>query len=563
MRILFLAWLMWLPSAQALEFGLPEVVSAQGEPLEVRFAVTGLEPTTPEQLFPLLAPEAKFTEQGIDRSAALSVLTYSIETQAGEVDLVIRTTEPWSDSELTTLVEVFTPEGPTLLPVSVQVPTSDPVAQGMTETVLSVPNGATLWRLASSVQPDGLTVEQVMMALYDTNAQAFEFDNVNALERGSTLRVPTLEVMALETATESKARFDQHMQSPKANFPRSSRRVEGVIATVETVIPEVIDAGEATNALDATDASAVSADGSAVIQSETASVSDTPSNPLSDTTATAPEVERLIEKITALESKLEAVDQKLEAITALPAPQASAPAINPTPATEVASEPVSTPLEPGFEIDAAEILNAILNRVPTRAEFDAFRKTEVGQGTLILIGVLFFALLARRVYGQQPHVSTARPAADEVRPAAISSDPVEKPSHANVEVSPVTDGTLESLAEVAPSTEADALESAIERLKSRIEDPTRSHETDALYAEGADDDALMNAFSAEALNEHPEWGEDPDDEQEIATHQLELARDYLNKGMTQTAIELLERVAVSPDKASATQARTLLNAHRA
>ena len=44
--------------------------------------------------------------------------------------------------------------------------------------------------------------------------------------------------------------------------------------------------------------------------------------------------------------------------------------------------------------------------------------------------------------------------------------------------------------------------------------------------------------------------------------QLELAQNYLDMGMTQTAIELLERVSVSPDQASAEKARALLDVHR-
>ena len=49
--------------------------------------------------------------------------------------------------------------------------------------ILTVKNGSTLWRLANRVKPDALTIEQVMMALYDENPDAFEYNNVNALEK--------------------------------------------------------------------------------------------------------------------------------------------------------------------------------------------------------------------------------------------------------------------------------------------------------------------------------------------------------------------------------------------
>ena len=104
----------------------------------------------------------------------------------------------------------------------------------------------------------------------------------------------------------------------------------------------------------------------------------------------------------------------------------------------------------------------------------------------------------------------------------------------------------------------DALRPEIATVKSKLEGRTRLYEAEALYQEG--DDALIDAFSADALNENPEWGQDPDDEADVATHQLELARNYLDMGMTQTAIELLQRVAVSPHQASAQAAKALLDA---
>jgi FimV-like protein len=110
-------------------------------------------------------------------------------------------------------------------------------------------------------------------------------------------------------------------------------------------------------------------------------------------------------------------------------------------------------------------------------------------------------------------------------------------------------------------TNADMLDSAIEQLKMKIEDPSRHEEAEALYQGG--DDMLINAFSADALNENPDWGQDLDDEADVAAHQLELARSYLEMGMKETAIELLERVVVSPDRACANQARVMLDAHRA
>ena len=130
------------------------------------------------------------------------------------------------------------------------------------------------------------------------------------------------------------------------------------------------------------------------------------------------------------------------------------------------------------------------------------------------------------------------------------------------------EGALESAierlkAEIEEPTKQEEIavkETAIERLKSRIENPEKQQEAEELYA--GTDDSLIDAFSADTLNQNPEWGEDPDDEADVASHQLELAQNYLDMGMAQTAIELLERVLVSPDRASAEKARVLLDAHK-
>ena len=211
-----------------------------------------------EQLIPLLASESEFTVRGIDRPAFLSGLKYSVDSNEDQVDLVIRTATAWMQPDLTTLVEVFTPNGPVLIPVSVTVepkPFAEPIlAQDPSKSIsvtklkppevrvtirapeqkvakpvekepntLFVRNGSTLWRLAKRIQPTDLTIEQVMMALYDENSDAFEYNNVNALEEGKTLTVPDVVRMGQESPAIAKQRFDEHMKAPKKDFPRTTR----------------------------------------------------------------------------------------------------------------------------------------------------------------------------------------------------------------------------------------------------------------------------------------------------------------------------------------------------
>ena len=583
--VIALPLVIWSVVAQAFDWSTPFAVTHQGEPLEVRLEVTNLAPVSATQLFPLLASETAFTERGIDRPEYLSGLTYAVDTTGGRVALVIRTATAWTQPDLTTLVEVFTPAGPVLIPISVQVaqkptassvvateepkpessveaPVVSPAVEGTKPSVeaeenarnrngtdvvkprqqtLLVQNGSTLWRLAKRVQPPNLTIEQVMMALYDENPGAFEYNNVNALEKGKTLVIPSQARMEQESALNAKQRFDAHMKAPKQDFPRTTpSRPQAITATPEPVVtpaePEVVVEEPAEAKLEPAPTVKQDPSVSSDTPTDTQSMKQEPVDSIATlapqvVTVITPEVTELLEKITSLESKLDAMDAKVEAIR--------------SEAKE--SRQVSQPLpqkqmeQPSTEFDLEEWL-------PTREQIDAFFATELGKGVLIFVAVVILMWLGLRVYGRQEPMQTASHRAPSAPPLAEAA-PAE---------------SLRAAAEIqAPATSdvgSEALESAIERLKSKIEDPAKFQEAEELYSAG--DDSLIDAFSADALNQNPEWGEDPDDEADVAAHQLELAQNYLDMGMTQTAIELLQRVSVSPDQASAEKARALLDVHQ-
>lgn len=572
--------LVFAPVSWALEFGLPQVGSEKNAPLEVRVPVTNLGSVDPSQLFPMLAPESAFFEKGVDRPEMLSSLLYSIERRGSAVELVIRTLTPWTDPEFTTLVEVFTPQGAILLPVSVSVfednspvvvaaETAAPVADASPQAppaiqTLRVSDGATLWRLAARIKPELVTMEQVILSLYETNPEAFEYGNVNALEKGKVLQVPVLERMVQTSAVDAKRLFDAHMREPKRDFRAAQ-------------IESAVSVGEAP-------ASAVPVAAPVVAKTEP----DTDVVAVSrneDMVPRATDVDALLEKIAVLESKLDQVDAKLEVIanqrptasetqvqsvqqSELPAQ--SAPQTPPQPAAPSAPPVPSVPSVPAnaqsglssFDLNWATLWARVKSELPSEQQWRAFWRTELGQGTAIFLVVLVLVMLMRRVYGGDS-VAAIPPRESHVTPPVFADDiPPSEPLLPTGVASnglPLNEGMQSPLQQDAEqAVDDDALESAIARLKSKIEDPTRLNEAEALYQEG--DDSLIEAFSADALNENPEWGQDPDDEADVANHQLELARNYLDMGMKQTAIELLERVCVSPHQASAQKARALLDA---
>ena len=498
---------------------------------------------------------------------------------------------------------------------------------------LIVKDGSTLWRLAKRVKPDALTIEQVMMALYDGNPDAFEYNNVNALEKDKTLAVPSIERLAQESAIDAAKRFDAHMKAPKKNFPRIPRPVteqvdqkseskqvlkqntSGVISSLsDTQETEELAIAAITQATEPMDQAQTQQDSASVLVPNPA-VNDVISLEVTELLEKITSLESKLdamdvkfeeiatearkklpgelripesqvpptksefdEKITALESKLDAMDAKVEVIAseaktnseiALSAPGTIQANTDPEydlaewlPSREKLEAYFQTVFGPKFEIDEWAL---------SWDQVEAFSRTDLGKGALISVALVAFILVGLRVFkDKHPSATSDGPTSDLPSPQVSEADftaTLESVSNPGGTTTP-EEGALESAierlkAEIEEPTKQKEIavsETAIERLKSKIENAGRQEEAEELYA--GTDDSLIDAFSADTLNQNPEWGEDPDDEADVASHQLELAQNYIDMGMTQTAIELLERVLVSPDHASAEKARSLLDVHK-
>ena len=66
----------------------------------------------------------------------------------------------------------------------------------------------TLWEIADDLRPQGITVHQMMMALYQANPRAFLNNNINLLKKGQVLKVPSAEEITIGRS-EAVAAFQQ------------------------------------------------------------------------------------------------------------------------------------------------------------------------------------------------------------------------------------------------------------------------------------------------------------------------------------------------------------------
>ncbi|CAG7856589.1 hypothetical protein MCAMS1_01136 [biofilm metagenome] len=92
----------------------------------------------------------------------------------------------------------------------------------------------TLWNVAARARGAGVSVEQMMMALYDQNPQAFYQQNVNALSAGKSLKIPEKGVVEQRSRQDALAEFSRHNEAWNTNrsgIPRNESQVanEGTV----------------------------------------------------------------------------------------------------------------------------------------------------------------------------------------------------------------------------------------------------------------------------------------------------------------------------------------------
>jgi len=590
-------------SGWAVEFGPPKALSGRGEPLQIVIPMSGITPGTETAYFPLLAPQTAFDQRQLVRDPQLNRLRYRVNPIGeGRAELVVTTRDAWQSGSVNTLIEIYSPVGAIIRPLQIAIPQRlrsasppvvmtppealEPPTQSVLETVPTEPtalskpmtegasvaleatsevrvaSGMTLWRIAERVRPEGLTMEQVMMALYAENPDAFEYGNVNALEKDRMLTIPSAVRMAAIEPRGAERDFKAHMAEPKRDF--RSAAVETPVGDRTTAIAPIRIEGErvdlpntrvaerapveATLAETTANANAISGTEALVRDPEPVEpASDTPISvpasvaalsPVPDAgTPLAPSViaetpvpvdpepsevvtaveapppaiaseDRLVGRISELESKLTAVDARIseliDTITVAPTPSVTQQAFTTAPTAEP----------------------AVAVTTPTWIEW--LRRPEILGA---LAGAAFLILLL--IWRTTAPVATPAPRTTAVQSPAKPLQPV----------SP----------ERVVATKKDPLLQAIETVQHKLVEPHATEKTESLYRL-EDEEALLAAFSADALNEHPEWGDDPDDEADLAGQQLEMVASYLERGMCETALELLQRVAISPDRDARTKA---------
>ena len=223
----------------ALELGPIEARSALHEPLDARIPVRNARSGDLEGLDVTLGSPAQFEHAGVARLPHLELLEFTVERESDTDGYIrVRTNEPITEPSLAFLVDVGWPRGRTVRSYRVRLsraaagaadtpsrslraaPEAQPAPDsgtagagasgaGTTDTASDPSSGSggieygpvrkldTLWSIATRFRPDGsVSVQRMMLAILEASPESFEFENVNALNAGTTLRIPARDEIA-------------------------------------------------------------------------------------------------------------------------------------------------------------------------------------------------------------------------------------------------------------------------------------------------------------------------------------------------------------------------------
>lgn len=229
-----------LPSLSgAAALGDANVRSFLGQRLDAEIEFAALSAAEADSLAVRIAPAELFAEAGIDYTAVVRSVRVSVERRGGRSVVRVTSDLPVNDPFVTLLIELSTngsrlvrqyallidppavetpadraaaelplPSAPAVdaseppvaapapaaaAPVSPAPPT--PAASRQSPATIVVRKGQSMAAIGATVQPEGVRLEQVLVAFQNANPEAFVGRNINRVRSGSVLTVPDAESM--------------------------------------------------------------------------------------------------------------------------------------------------------------------------------------------------------------------------------------------------------------------------------------------------------------------------------------------------------------------------------
>lgn len=240
--------------AAAAGFGRLTVLSSIGQPLVGEIELTSVTREVLGSLSARLASPDAYAAANLQYNPALTGARVTVERRPnGQHYLKVTSARPVNEPFIDVLVELtwaagrlsreFTalldPPGgvpasaPAPAPVMAAVPESRPAPEPEARPIAAPPaparpitpaapmagakeygpiqRGETLGKIAQEVKPEGVSLEQMLIALYRHNPDAFIRKNLNLVRAGKTLRVPDKDEVAAIAAGEARTEYRTHV----------------------------------------------------------------------------------------------------------------------------------------------------------------------------------------------------------------------------------------------------------------------------------------------------------------------------------------------------------------
>lgn len=235
---LMAAWaLLVATSAQALSFGRLSVQSSLGEPLRAQIQINSMTPSEEASLEVRLASPQDHRSAGLEYDRVLSSLQVVLVRQPqGQWVIQLNSSRAAENIFIDLLMEARWASGQQLMGYTLLVNPANGAPSPATtqvETVLSSPSsgaesrpastpspsspathrvasGETLYRLANQYRPEGVSLDQMLVALYRQNPQAFVGANMNRLKAGAVLNLPAPDALGKEDVSAAREMIQAH-----------------------------------------------------------------------------------------------------------------------------------------------------------------------------------------------------------------------------------------------------------------------------------------------------------------------------------------------------------------
>ncbi|MBF0256068.1 MAG: LysM peptidoglycan-binding domain-containing protein [Gammaproteobacteria bacterium] len=230
--------------AFAVGLGDIQLGSALNEVLSAQISLHKVEEGELESLTVSLASAEAFAKAGLERPYYLTDLRFSTELGADGKPLIkVKSQNPIREPFLNFLVEVNWPKGKVMREFTLLLdpPTSfrrrPPVIQAAPSLAQPIPLAVkaappaftqapgeeyrveandTLWSIAKRYRPEGVSIQEMVMAIYRNNPQAFARNNMNLLLAGRTLSIPSQTALAGGNEQEARQAFKAQLAGGQA-----------------------------------------------------------------------------------------------------------------------------------------------------------------------------------------------------------------------------------------------------------------------------------------------------------------------------------------------------------